>query len=278
MKSSATSPVLVLGARGTTGRRMVERLRAVGVSVRAASRSGDTFFDWSDPASWRPAVAGARAVYLVEQGSPGVLTTAAFARLAAAEGVGTIVLLSSREADLPGYEDHLAAEMAIRSAGTGWTILRPSWFAQNFMTHFDLEVRSGLLQLPAGEGREPFIDAEDIAAVAVAALTQAEHRGCTYELSGPRALSYREAVDRISELTGLSVRYKSVTEAAYIDLLRTHGLPSEAARRFATVHRPVAEGSNEYVSDGVEQVLGRPPRDFDDVVRAAVAAGVWPAP
>jgi len=186
--------------------------------VRAASRSGDTRFDWTDRTTWRPAVAGARALYLVERGSAGPEDTAALARLAAAEGVGTLVLLSSREAGLPlgEYRRHALSEQAVREAGTGWTVLRASWFAQNFMTHFDAEVRSGVLRLPAGEGREPFVDAEDIAEVAAVVLTRGGHHGRTYELSGPRPLSYREAVGRISALTGLSARYEPVPEAAAV--------------------------------------------------------------
>ncbi len=269
-------PVLVTGATGTTGRRVVDWLARVGAEARAVSRSSETPFDWTKPDTWQAALSGVRSVYLVPDGSPGPEAITRFCGLAASEGVASIVLASTREAEYPGYERYLAVERAVKGGGTAWTMMRPSWFDQNFHTHFDDPVRSGLLALPTGEGRDPFIDAEDIAAVAVKALTEPGHEGKAYHVTGPEALSYRDAVARISELTGLTVRYEPLTEDEFIDRMMGFGMPEADARHYAIEHRPVAVGNNEETTDDVRRLLGRPPRSFDDFVRSAVVAHIWP--
>ncbi|MCJ7826743.1 MAG: hypothetical protein MUP36_00660, partial [Demequinaceae bacterium] len=232
--------------------------------------------DWTKPETWKPSLAGMRSVYVVPEGCPDVETMTAFCRAAVDEGLAAIVLLSTREAEYDGYESYLEVEDAVVDAGTGWTILRPSWFCQNFYTHFDKEVRSGLLELPAGEGREPFIDADDIAEVAFQALTMHGHEEKVYELSGPEPLSYQEATERISALTGLTVRYQPISEEAYYKRLLAQGAPDEIARLHASNHRPVAAGDNDYTSDGFRRLLGHSSKDFDTFVREAVGKGIWP--
>lgn len=267
----------MLGATGTTGRRVLGHLTGSGVATRAASRSGEVHFDWADPETWEPALSGARAVYLLipeHSGGPDVI--AKFARAAAVADVRSIVLLSTREAEFPGYDRYLETERAVQRSGTGWTILRASWFAQNFATVFGAEVQSGLLELPAGEGREPFIDAGDIAEAAARVLTEKGHDGEIYELSGPEPLSYREACERITARTGLAVRYHPITEEEYAARQRAVGTPEDLALLYASVHRPIATGYNDHVSDGVLRLLGRLPRDFDSVIADLVGEGVWP--
>ena len=181
-------PVLVLGATGTTGRRVVARLRDAGVAVRAASRQGEVRFDWSDPGSWEPAVAGTARMYLM---APHELPVdPSFVRLAVEQGVRHIVLLSSRGIEAMGDERLLAAERTVRESGADWTIVRPDWFNQNFDEgFFRPAVLAGELALPLGDLPQAFVDADDIAAVAAAALTEDGHAGQRYELTGPRALS-----------------------------------------------------------------------------------------
>ncbi|MBR8741973.1 SDR family oxidoreductase, partial [Nocardiopsis sp. MG754419] len=193
-ENTTPRPILVTGATGMTGRRVLSGLRELGLPVRAASRSSAWRFDWNAPETWDEALAGAGSVYLVQH-DPAPLT-AGFVERAVAHGLERIVLLSARGVDRPGYFDgeaqpitHRLGEQAVRESGLEWTILQPGWFTQNFDEGVLAdEVRDGVLRLPAGDGAAAWIDAGDIAAVAVAALTEPGHHGRTYELSGPRAL------------------------------------------------------------------------------------------
>lgn len=254
----------------------MDLLRGAKVEYRAGSRSSDTRFDWMKQETWGPAVHGMRSVYIVPEGCLDADTMAAFCQVAVDEEVAALVLLSTRDAEYEGFERHLDIEDAVVDAGTGWTILRPSWFCQNFYTHFDQEVRSGLLELPAGEGREAFIDADDIAEVAFEALTMHGHEDKTYNLSGPEPITYGEACEKISALTGLTVQYRAVTEREYYERLRARGVSDDLAKFWSSAHKPVAEGENDYVSEGVRRLLGRSAKDFDTFVREAVEKGIWP--
>ena len=272
--------ILVLGGTGKTGRRVVERLRQVGHDVRPASRSTPTRFDWNDENTWEPVLAGVRAAYLVDSGdtdADGACLLANFGKLAAAGGVQRLVLLSARDWAVSGGEDMLAGERAVQDSGTAWTLLRPTWFQQNFSEEPFVRdpVRRGEVVLAAGDGLEPFISAEDIADVAVAALTEDGHEGHVYELSGPRLLGWREAIDTIASATGRTITYRPVSAEEYVAHATAHGLPAGAAEVVAMLSGWIAEGRNAHLSDGVQRVLGREPRDFTDYVTATAPTGVW---
>ncbi|MFG2006085.1 NAD(P)H-binding protein [Spirillospora sp. NPDC048911] len=271
------STILVLGARGKTGRRVVARLGDLGRTVRAASRT--TGFDLADRATWNAALEGAAAVYLVpmnEQVDQSVV--AEFVDAAAEAGVRRIVLLSARGVAGEVQPAQEQAERAVRESGVAWTILRPAWFAQNFSEDFFLDpLLSGELAIPAGEGREPFIDAEDIADVAAAALTGEGHTGQIYELSGPEPLSFRTAVEMIAEASGREIRYTPVQVPDFVATLTSVGLPGEAAEFLAGLLDGISHGTGDHVSDGVQRALGREPRPFADYVKSAAASGAWPA-
>ncbi|KND54637.1 hypothetical protein BPUN_4288 [Candidatus Paraburkholderia kirkii] len=145
-----TAPILIPGANGKTGRRVAERLRALGKNVRAGSRSMEPRFDWNDRATWPAALAGVQRAYVTYQPDlaiPGALdTVSAFFDMALANGTDRIVLLSGR-----GEEEAESAEQALQRSGASWTILRCSWFMQNFSESFLLNpVREGALALPVG--------------------------------------------------------------------------------------------------------------------------------
>ena len=275
--------VLVLGATGKTGRRVARGLTDLGVTVRAASRSGATRFDWDDPGTWEAAVDGATAAYVV----PPVLRldgTAdrvhALADLAASRGVEHLVLLSARGVDQGADDNHLLlCEKAVRSVGIGWTVLRPSWFAHNFSEDWwAAGVRAGTLALPAGDGAEPFVHVDDIADVAVAALTGgagSPHAGRTYELSGPRALPVAEAVDLIGRAIGHEVAYVDVDADAFVAERVAAGVPDDYARLLAELLAIVGRGWDAELSRGTEQALDRPARPFEDYVAEAAAASAW---
>jgi uncharacterized protein YbjT (DUF2867 family) len=238
--------ILVIGGTGKTGRRVTDRLRARGHDVRVAARS--TGFHWDRPDTWAPHLAGARAVYLVTN----PLSTDPSKEVADLLGRtdARVVLLSARDM-------HSPAEAPVRGHPGGWTILRPTWFAQNFTEDlFTPFMRTGRLALPAGEGREPFVDLEDVADVAVEALTDPRHGGRTYELSGPELLSFREAV----ALLGGGVEYIPVTAEEFTR--ENAGFGEEFAEYTASLLVDIANGANAYLSDGVQQVLGRAPGDF----------------
>ncbi|MFH9294156.1 NAD(P)H-binding protein [Streptomyces sp. NPDC017520] len=281
--TSAQEPVLVIGGTGKTGRRVVARLRGLGVETRAASRSGDTPFDWADPATWAAALDGAAAVYITPlDASPS--PTPAFVEQAVASGVRRLVLLSARGVDVPGffgpgYENggpHGEGERAVRASGVTWTILRPGWFAQNFSEGVFLDgVRGGELALPTGDGRAAFVDADDIADVAVAALTEDGHAGQVYGLSGPRALDIEDVLDEIAKETGKRAAYVRVDTDAFRTGLVARGFPEVEAGLWTDALYPIITSGEAPVLDGVRRALGREPRDFTEFVRDAAARGVW---
>ena len=268
-------PVLVTAGTGKTGHRLVERLERRGVPVRVGSRRGTPPFDWYDEATWGPALAGASAAYLAftpDIGFPGASgIIGAFARQARSQGVHRLVLLSGR-----GEEEAEAGERALQASGADWTILRASWFAQNFSEHFLLgPVLDGVVALPAGDVAEPFVDVEDIADAALAALTEDGHVGRLYEMTGPRLLTFAEAVRLVAEAAGREVTYVPCTPEEYAAGAVAAGVPEEEAGPLSEVFRRVLDGRNEHLGDGVERALGRPARDFADYVRTAAATGVW---
>ena len=249
------SSVLVLGGTGKTGRRVTSLL---GPAARPASRSSATKFDWATPETWEPALAGTTAVYVVPPDNPAAL--AEFVPLAVKSGVTRLVLLSMR-----GAPDDDPFEAAIKESGVEWTILRPTWFMQNFDEDlFAAPVRHGELAVPAGQGIHPFIDVLDIAEVAVVALTQPGHAGQTYELSGPESLSFAEMLARIVAVTGNPVLYTDVDPEEFAASLRGFGYPDEIADLVTMLLVRIRTGEEAHLSDGVQRVLGREPRTFAD--------------
>lgn len=258
--------ILVLGATGKTGRRVVARLRDQGRTVRAASRSGETRFDWNDRATWAPVLEGVTALYLV--GPPEPEPIADFVHQAAAAGVRRFVVLSGRGVEVFGdsFEPSMAeAERVVREAGVDWTVIRPNNFSQNFDEDiFAVPLRDGRLALPVGDVPEPFVDADDIADVAAALLTEEGHTGRTYELSGPRALTFTEALAELADAWGRPMRFEHITADAYVAELTEADVPAAAARALADVLAWLTTGHNATPVSGVRDVLGREPRDFSE--------------
>jgi uncharacterized protein YbjT (DUF2867 family) len=274
------SHTLILAGTGKTGRRIARRLTAAGRPVRTASRTGGAIpFDLDDRTTWAPALAGVGAAYVVEPdpyaSAPGRARIPAFVADAVAAGVRRLVLLSAPGADDEGHPLHVA-EQAVRSSGADWTILRPTWFAQNFSESFWRPgILDGTLSLPTGDGRTPFVDADDIAEVAASALTEERHAGQVYELTGPRALSFGAAVDLIGRATGRTLRYHALSPEAFVERQIAGGAPPHVARRLTDLLAAIADGSHAAVRDGVERALGRPPKPFEEYVAEAAGAGHW---
>ena len=274
--SAISAPVLVLGANGKTGRRVRQRLEVAGVPVRAGSRSGTPRFDWDDAETWGPALAGARSAYVTFQPDvaiPGALATVtAFFAAARDHGVKRLVLLSGR-----GEAEAAEAEEALKASGADWTVLSAAWFFQNFSEDFYLDpIRAGHVALPvAAAAPEPFIDAEDIADVAFAALTEPGHSGKTYELTGPRAMTFAEAFAEIAAATGRPLRLETVTPEDYAAGLEAAGLPQTMVDLLVYLFTHLLDGRNSRPAEGVRQALGREPRNFADYVKRTAASGVW---
>ncbi|MEU5957226.1 NAD(P)H-binding protein [Streptomyces sp. NPDC047525] len=274
---TANSTILVLGATGKTGRRLVPRLRDAGRTVRAASRSGETRFDWADRTTWAPVLEGVGALYLV--GPPTPEPIADFVDQAVAAGVRRFVVLSGRGVEVYGdsFEPSMAeAERVVRDAGVDWTVIRPNNFTQNFDEDiFAAPLLAGRLALPVGDVPEPFIDVDDIADVAAVLLTEDGHTGRVYELSGPRALSFADAVAELAEASGRPMRFEDITADAYVAELTEGGVPADTARALADVLAWLADGYNAAPVSGVRDVLGREPRDFSVYAKAAAEAKAW---
>lgn len=277
-QSTQNMTVLVTGATGKTGRRVVEAAEAAGHTVRAASRSGAVRFDWYDPSTWEDALRGADAAYLAYQpdvGAPGAgETVGTLARRAVELGVRRLVLLSAR-----GEDQAEPTERAVRESGAEWTVVRASWFAQNLSEGPLLEgMRAGELAFPGGEVLEPFIDTRDIADVVVAVLRPGSgYAGRVLEVSGPRLLSFRDAVAEVSAAAGREIRYVPVSAREYGGALAAYGVPAEEAEFLIELFDSNLDGRNAYLSEGVREVLGRAPRDFAEFAREQAEAGVWKA-
>jgi uncharacterized protein YbjT (DUF2867 family) len=274
-KTSTAHLMLVLGGTGKTGRRVAQRLAARGVPTRIGSRSGTPPFEWDDPATWAPVlhdVAAAFVVYYPDLAFPGAAETIrSFARTAVASGVRRLVLLSGR-----GEEEAAVSERAVQESGAEWTIVRASWFSQNFSEHFLLEpVLSGVIALPAGDVAEPFVDVDDVADVAVAALIEDGHEGQVYEVTGPRLLTFADVADELAKATGRDIQYRSVTPSEYVAAAVDFGVPAEEVEPLAELFTRVLDGRNANLTDGVNRALGREPRDFGEYARDTAATGVW---
>ncbi|MFI8947136.1 NmrA family transcriptional regulator [Streptomyces sp. NPDC053750] len=276
MSTQSGMTVVVTGASGRTGRRVAEAARAAGLTVRAASRA--TGFDWRDRSTWADVLRGADAAYLAyptDVGAPDAAgAVGALAREAAGLGVRRLVLLSAR-----GEEQARPTEEALAGSGADWTVVRAAWFAQNFSEGPLVEElrQHGELVFPAGyEAREPFVDLRDVADVVVAALTSGERcAGRVLEVSGPRLLTFAEAVAEIAKEAGRPLTYRAVSPHAYGENLAGFGVPTEEVAFLVELFGALLDGRNAHLSDGVQQVLGRAPRDFGDFVREEVAAGAW---
>jgi len=267
--------ILVLGGNGKTGRRVAERLTARGIEVRIGSRSATPAFDWYDDSTWAAALDGIDMAYvsffpdLAMEGAPEII--GAFARRAAQAGAKRLVLLSGR-----GEPEAQRSEQELIAAGTEYTIVRCSWFAQNFSEAFMADaVLAGELALPAGPVPEPFVDVEDIAEVAVAALTDDRHVGEIYELTGPRALRFDEVAAELSAASGREVRFTRIPVEAFQAGMLEAGVPQGEADLVTWLFTHVLDGRNTRPQDGVQRALGRAPRDFGEFARVTAANGAW---
>lgn len=268
---------LVLGGTGKTGRRVAEGLQEHGVNIRIASRSADPRFDWNDRSTWDAALDGVTAAYVnyaPDLAIPGATDAIrAFVEKAVASGAHRLVLLSGR-----GEEEAQACERIVQEAGVEWTVVRASWFNQNFSEgEFLGMVMDGVITLPADDIAEPFVDVGDIADVVVAALTEEGHAYEIYEVTGPRLLTFSEVAKEISSAAGREVQFVQIPRESFAAAIAESGAPEDVSWLLDYLFSTVLDGRNAYLTDGVQRALGRPPTDFSEFARRIASGGVWSA-
>ena len=274
-KNTLDKLTLVIGGTGKTGSRIVTRLQAKGIPTRVGSRSADPAVDWNNPDGWAAALEGVRAVYISyasDLAVPGATHTIQdFVNEAVKQGVEHLVILSGR-----GEDEAQACERIVQDSGIDWTVVRASWFNQNFSEGEFVEmVNAGVIALPAGEIAEPFVDVDDIADVAVAALTEPGHIGEVYEVTGPRLMTFGDIARELSEATGEEVAFHPLSHEEFVRAVKDSGAPETVVWMMDYLFTTVLDGRNSYLCDGVQRALGREPKDFRDYAREVAASGLW---
>lgn len=269
-----TQDTLVIGATGKTGSRVASRLEALGLPVRRGSRSSATPFDWEAPETWTSALRGTRAAYVTyfpDLAFPGAVEKLeSLCETAQDVGVAHLVLLSGR-----GEHHARLGEEVVRNSGIDFTIVRAAWFAQNFSEGYLRDpLLAGVLPMPGGDVTEPIIDIDDIADVAVAALTEEGHKGELYEVTGPRLMTFADMANELSNALGREIRHVPISfEAFHANIAEAGG--DFVADVFTAIARETLDGRNAQTTDGVFRALGRGPRDFANFARAAAQSGTW---
>lgn len=284
MKSENPMQFLVIGGQGKTGKRVVEHLQKMKLPVRSISRQTSPAFDWNDSSGWAEALHGADVVYATYQpdlaAEGAVEAVTALAELAFEQGVKKIVLLSGR-----GEEAAAAAEQALQAAsqkaGKSSVIVRAAWFMQNFTESFLLDgILHGEIILPlAGNSAatEPFIDADDIADIVVAAMIDDKHDGKIYEITGSDLLNFEQITDKIAAATGKTVRFSALNPEDFRELMQAQQVSDELIDLLIYLFVEGMDGRNSVITHDVEHVLGRKPRAFDDYVQQSHSLAAWQA-
>ena len=272
-----TGRILVLGGTGKTGRRIAAGLKAKGIPIRIGSRSASPSFDWNNETGWNACLHDVEAVYInyaPDLAIPGAKDAVqAFVDRAIRHGVKRLVMLSGR-----GESEAQACERIVQESGVEWTIVRASWFYQNFSEGAFVDmVKTGQIMLPAGDTQEPFVDVDDIAEVAVAALTEPGHAEKIYEVTGPRLMTFAEIASELSKASGREIAYVQIPHEAFISGLADSGAPKEVIWLLDYLFSTVLDGRNAYLTDGIERALGRSPKDFSNYAREVAATSVWGA-
>lgn len=271
--------ILVIGGTGKTGRRVAERLIAEGHQVRIGSRSHTPAFDWNDPTTYAPALNGIDRAYITyypDLAVPGAKESiSALTEVALKAGIEKVVLLSGK-----GEKEAEACEEIVAHSGLNYTIVRASWFNQNFSESFLLDpILAGHVALPMPDAQIPFVDAEDIADVAVKVLIEDTYNSRTLTVTGPRKLSFMEAIQEIAYATKHEIHFRSVSLDEYSGMMRKMGLPDDYVWLFDYLFREVlGNPENQVVFSDLEEVLGRKATDFSVYAKRTAASEIWNQP
>ena len=270
--------VLVLGGTGKTGRRIVERLQKLGHNVRIGSRRETPSFDWDNPAGWPTVLEGMEKVYITYQPDlavPGAKESVqALVKVAKEKGVDKLVLLSGK-----GEVEAQRCEQLVLNSGINSTIIRASWFNQNFSESFFLPpIQAGVVALPMAHLGAPYVDANDLADAAVKLLLSDGHDGKIYELTGPRLWNFEEITSAISKATGRELKFIPISLPEFVAALKEQGIPADVVWLMEYLFTEVLDNpDNQIVTHDIERLLGRPPTDFLQFVEETVKTGIWNA-
>ena len=267
--------ILVIGGNGKTGRKVAEGLMRHGKSIRIGSRNENPPFDWEKPETWENALNGIESVYITYQPDlavPGARKSIEeFTSLAVKSGVKKMVLLSGK-----GEKEAELCEEVVKKSGADWTIVRASWFNQNFSESFFLDpIKAGQVALPKAETLIPFVDTDDIADVVVEVLMNEKHNGQTYELTGPRQLTFKKIIEEISGSTGRNINFDSITMDDYKRLLAENNVPKDYIWLINYLFTEVLVEKNSVITHDIEKVLGRKAKDFAEYVKETAVTGIW---
>ena len=268
--------ILVIGGTGKTGQKVVKSLSEAGHNVRIGSRSATPAFDWENPETWSQSMEGMDKVYITFQPDlavPGALEAIEeLTKKAKQSNVKKLVLLSGK-----GEREAELCEQVVIHSGLDYTIVRASWFNQNFSESFFLEpILEGFVALPQAEAKVPYVDTDDIADVAVAALLGEEHNGKIYQLTGPRQLTFKEVIQEISDATGRDIAFTPIALPAYTQVMKQQGVPADFVWLIEYLFSEVlGNPNNAEITHDIEKVLGRKPKDFSQYVKETVATGIW---
>ena len=270
------SNILVIGGTGKTGRKVANRLSQLGHKVRIGSRSATPAFDWGQPETWSESLRGMEKVYITFQPDlavPGALEAIeVLTKKAKQAGVKKLVLLSGK-----GEREAELCEQVVIHSGINYTIVRASWFNQNFSESFFLEpILEGFVALPQAEAKVPYVDTDDIADVAVAALLIEQHNGKIYQLTGLRQLTFKEVIHEISEATGRDIAFTPIALPAYSQVMKQQGVPADFVWLIEYLFSEVlGNPNNAEITNDIEKVLGRRPKDISEYIKETAATGIW---
>lgn len=268
--------ILVIGGTGKTGRKVASKLTSIGHNVRIGSRSSSPAFDWHKPDSWSTALEGMDKVYITFQPDlavPGALEAIeTLTKQAKKNNIKKLVLLSGK-----GEREAELCEQVIIHSGINYTIVRASWFNQNFSESFFLDpIREGFVALPQANAKVPYVDTDDISDVAVEALIDDKHNGKIYQLTGPRQLTFKQVIEEISEATGRDIAFTPIALSAYTTMMKQQDISEDFIWLVEYLFSEVlGNPSNSEITNDIEQVLKRPAKDFKTYVRETALTGVW---
>ncbi|WP_109301436.1 NmrA family NAD(P)-binding protein [Aquimarina sp. AU474] len=271
--------ILVLGGTGKTGRKIVDLLGKTNHNVHIGSRSAKPSFDWHQPENWSHSLVGMDKVYITYQPDlavPGALD--AIERLtkeAQKAAVKKLVLLSGK-----GEKEAQLCEQVVIHSGIDYTIVRASWFNQNFSENFLLDsILDGFVALPQAEVQIPFVDTNDIAQVAVRALLGNEHNGKIYELTGPETITFKQAVTIIAEVTNRAITFVPISIQEYIEGMRRIDLPEDFIWLIEYLFTEVlGNPNNSEITNDIEKILNKKPISFKEYAQKAAIVGAWNIP
>lgn len=268
--------ILVIGGTGKTGRRVVTLLKNEQQNVFVGSRNNTPAFDWNDPTTYANVLKGMDSAYITyhpDLAIPGAKEAIqTLTEIALKEGLEKVVLLSGK-----GEKEAEACEEIVANSGLNYTIVRASWFNQNFSeAAFLAPILAGHVALPMAEVKIPFVDADDIAEVVAKVILDDSFNGKTTTVTGPRTLTFKEAIQEIANGSNREISFQAISLENYIEGMKAAELPDAYVWLFGYLFKEVlGNAENQVVSHDIETVLGRKATDFTEFVQKTAATGIW---